>query len=404
MLQKENGEKELKLLEEFLLKLSPMEDALGLAEFIDVIESNVNSSGDFASVDKEDSVTLQTIHKSKGLEYPVVILFNSSKMFSYLRETDSINFNSNIGFGVDYFDATNRTKMDSLTKFAIRLANNQKGYKEELRLLYVALTRAKNKLFITGTISKKDFADINKTSYTNMLLSCFANDITEDGLEKENFVLEFIDDVELLSNNSLEEKQFELLDYDFKYSCEEKFNIPLKNTVTGINSEQNQANGYKLKNIVEKSTQYDVESNTQIGVSYHSALELLDLTKEYEKNSEFADVDYNKIKLAHEKLKPLVEDAISVRKEAEFMMYVPYCKIVESNIQDKVLIQGVVDLLIEKEKSFVLVDYKFSRLPACVLKEKYAEQLKLYKLAIEEAFKKPVEHMFIYSINTGELV
>ncbi len=149
LLQKPNGEKELQLLEEFVQKLSSVEDSLGLMEFIEVVESNVNSSGDFVTVDKEDSVTLQTIHKSKGLEYPVVILYNSSKLFSYLRENDAINFNCDIGFGLDYFDVENRIKMDSLTKFAIKLANNKKGYKEELRLLYVALTRAKNKLFIT---------------------------------------------------------------------------------------------------------------------------------------------------------------------------------------------------------------------------------------------------------------
>ena len=86
------------------------------------------------------------------------------------------------------------------------------------------------------------------------------------------------------------------------------------------------------------------------------------------------------------------------------MMYVPYNSVVESGISDKVLIQGVVDLIIEKENSIVLVDYKFSSLPANILKEKYQEQLKLYKMAIENAFNKKVDQMFIYSINTGELI
>ena len=86
------------------------------------------------------------------------------------------------------------------------------------------------------------------------------------------------------------------------------------------------------------------------------------------------------------------------------MMWVPYCEVVESEITDRVLVQGVVDLIIEKENSIVLVDYKFSSLPAKVLKEKYMEQLKLYKLAIESAYKKNVQQMFIYSINTGELI
>ena len=387
------------------MKISPLEDGLGLAEFVEVVESNVSSNQDFLSVDKEDSVTIQTIHKSKGLEYPVVILFNSSKLFSYHRETDAINFNSNIGFGFDYFDTANRIKMDSLTKFAIRLANNKKGYKEELRLLYVALTRAKNKLFITGTISNKDFSNINKTSYTNMLLSCFADEIVDNKLEKETFSLEFIDDIDEINVGSENEiVECDVLGEDFKYLNQEKFNIPLKNSVTGINSQHNQENGFKIKSTFSFDSQYEVEDKAKIGTNYHKALEMLDLTKPYDQNSDIEGVDYKKIKLAHSKLSALTIGAINIKKEADFMMFVPYCDVVTSLIEDKVLVQGVVDLIIEKENSVLIVDYKFSTLPAKVLKEKYAEQLALYKLAVEEAYKKPVEHMYIYSINTGELV
>ena len=86
------------------------------------------------------------------------------------------------------------------------------------------------------------------------------------------------------------------------------------------------------------------------------------------------------------------------------MMYVPYKDVVESDVDDKVLIQGVVDLIIERENTIDIVDYKFSKLPAELLKQKYSEQLNLYKLAVERAFNKPVEHVYIYSINSGELV
>ncbi|MBO5954603.1 MAG: UvrD-helicase domain-containing protein [Clostridia bacterium] len=406
ILNKPNGEKELNLLEEFLMKLTSLEDSLGLSEFIEVVESNVNSSGDFSSVDKADSVTLQTIHKSKGLEYPVVILFNSSKLFAYHREHDAINFNVDIGFGIDYFDTLNRVKMDSLTKLAIKIANSKKGYKEELRLLYVAMTRAKNKLFITGSVSNNlDLNDINKTSYTNMLLDCFKDQIQDGKLEKEHFVLEIKDEVDDIKFKSKQtEKTFEIADVDFNYPNQNKFSIPFKNTVTGINRQVSQESDYKLKNVISKETQYNVEDKAIIGVHYHSALEKLDLTAPYVENKEFDDVDYEKIRLAHQVLSPLTKDAIKIDKEADFMMWVPYCEVVESEITDRVLVQGVVDLIIEKENSIVLVDYKFSSLPAKVLKEKYMEQLKLYKLAIESAYKKNVQQMFIYSINTGELI
>ena len=191
---------------------------------------------------------------------------------------------------------------------------------------------------------------------------------------------------------------------DFEYPNKEKFNVPFKNTVTGINSENNQKNGFVAKKIINKSVQYEAEDVVKTGVNYHSALENLDLIGEYKQTTDFEDVDYSKIKLAYQVLHPLTKGSINIRKEADFMMLVPYSTIASSYIDDNVLIQGVVDLIIEKENSVILVDYKFSRLPAKILKEKYSEQLSLYKLAIEEAYKKPVENMFIYSINTGELV
>lgn len=405
ILQKTNGDNELKLVDEFLIKLSSLENSLGLAEFIEVVESNVNKSGDFNSTDKEDSVTIQTIHKSKGLEYPVVILYNSSKLFSYLRDNDAINFNADIGLGVDYFDTANRIKMDSLTKFAIKLANNKKGYKEELRLLYVALTRAKNKLFILGSYTDKVFEEISKNSYTNMILSCFIDNIENNILIKDDFEIELIEDVELLNNeNSSFAKQVELVGNNFEYLNQNKFNITLKNSVTGINNSVNADKNYSVKQILKQSTQYDVEDKALIGIHYHKALEKLDFATNYVQTTNFEDVDYSKIKLAFEKIKPLTEHAKNIKHEAEFMMYVPYNQILNSEISDKVLVQGVVDLIIEKENSVIIVDYKFSKLSANMLKQKYSEQLNLYKLAVELAYKKPVEHMFIYSVNTGELV
>lgn len=404
ILRKPNGVKELKLLEEFLDKISAHEDSLGICEFIEMVESNVDTSSDFASQDKEDSVTLQTIHKSKGLEYPVVILFNSSKIFAYLRENDAINFNSNIGFGIDYYDIANRIKTDSLTKFAIRLANNKKGYKEELRLLYVALTRAKNKLYITGTYKQKDNEEIKKTSYTNMILSCFGEQFDGSVLEKDNFVLKIVDDVDGLKIEGGEEvKEVELCGLDFTYADMNKFAIPFKNSVTGINSKNAETTSYKVKSVLNKQEQYGLEDKAQIGVEYHAALEMLDLQNDYVQNTNYEKVDYRKIAMAHKVLKPLVNNAVSIKKEAEFMMYVPYSEVVESDIKDKVLIQGVVDLVIEKETSIDIVDYKFSSLPIKLLKEKYSEQLRLYKLAVEKAYNKQVENMYIYSINSGEL-
>lgn len=406
ILKQENGEKEVSLIKEFLNKLSEAENSLNLSEFVEVVESNVSNGSDFSSLDSENSVTFQTIHKSKGLEYPVVILYNANKDFLYLKDNDTINFNLDVGLGIDYYDQSNRRRMMSLPKLAIKLKNNEKGYKEELRLLYVALTRAKNKLIILGTYKDFPCADkeIKKTSFMNMILSCFASNLSGENVELKNCSIEFCDDEILLSKQKTESQlSVKRIDDDFVYPNSEKFSVTLKNTVTGINAEKSQK--FVAKECLNNFNQYDMsEDKAKIGTHYHSALEQLDFNAEYVQNTNFDDVDYEKIELAHTILSPLIAGAKNVKKEAEFMMYVPYNEIVSSEITDKILIQGVVDLIVEREDSIDIVDYKFSSLPIKQLKEKYKEQLKLYKKAVESAMKKPVENMFIYSINSGELL
>ncbi len=403
---KAEGEKELQLIEEFLQKISVIEDSLNLAEFIEMVESNVDDSADFSTVDRMDSVTVQTIHKSKGLEYPVVILYNSSKQFSFIKESPSINFNRDIGLGLDYFDVENRTKSPSLSKFAIKLKNNKKGYEEELRLLYVAMTRAKNKLIITGSYSENFFKDIDElknTSYLNCILSCFKDRLIEGENDFKYANIRF-SEKELKLEDLTNEDKCSIEYEDFSYPEAEKFDIPFKNTVTGLNTQENERTKFETKRELTRYVQMNAEEDrATIGTHYHSALEQLDLKNKYVKNTEFSDVDYEKIKLAHEKLSPLVTDAINVKKEAEFMMYVPYNSLVKSNVEDRVLVQGVVDLIIEYADNITIVDYKFSRLSARVLKEKYAEQLALYKKAVELSYKKPVNKTLIYSIENGEL-
>ena len=406
ILRQELGVKEYKLLEEFLNKISPLEDCLNLAEFIDMIESNVSSGSDFNSKDNENCVTFQTIHKSKGLEYPVVFVYNSGRTFA--SETDTINFNADIGLGVDFFDVEKRIKTPTIVKYAILEKNRQKNYKEEMRLLYVALTRAKNKLYITGNYTKTALIkkEFTNNSYVNMILDCFINQIVSDTTELKNCVIEIFDEFDLeLENNLSSNINVDIQGLDFKYKDENKFKIPFKNSVTSLNSEKAEQQKFSTKQWLSTETQINKnEDKALIGIHYHKALELLDLQVEYRQTTEFEDVDYNKIKQAHNVLSVLAKDAVNIKKEAEFLMYVPYNQAVESDVEDKVLIQGVVDLIIEKDESITIVDYKFSKLPVALLKEKYAEQLQLYKLAVEQAYNKPVEHMLIYSINTGELI
>ena len=408
ILRKENGEKQLKLLEKFVNNLTPLENDLSLCEFIEVVESSAGKNGKVENVDADNSVIIQTIHKSKGLEYPVVILYNSSKILSFTREHESIAFNADIGLGVDYFDTANRQKSNGVVKYAIKLKNFEKGYKEELRLLYVALTRAKNKLYITGNYSKtllkeKEF---KHNCFMNMLLSCYKDKLENGENNFEYCNITFLEEVEVLNEHrQISFVGCEQKDTAFSYPNKEKFVIPLKNTVTGLNSEQVQQSKFETKAVIDCGFQHsNLEDKALVGTHYHAALEKLDFNTPFVQTTNFEDVDYKKIKKAHEIISKLTKNAIKIKKEAEFMMYVPHSMVVEGGVQDKILIQGVVDLLIEEDDGFVIVDYKFSSLPIHALKQKYAEQLALYKQAVELAFNKKVKQTIIYSINTGEML
>ena len=116
------------------------------------------------------------------------------------------------------------------------------------------------------------------------------------------------------------------------------------------------------------------------------------------------NLDEKLIEKAYEKISKLAFGAMNIQHEAQFMMYVPYKTIYpDSDISNRVLVQGVVDLIIEFDDHIILVDYKHSKSNIKVLKDTYKTQLKLYKLAIEKAKNKKVTESYIYHINTGDL-
>ena len=126
----------------------------GLFNFIQFIDKLKKQNGDLASAkligENEDVIRIMSIHKSKGLEFPVVFLCNSHKKFNMQDLNDNILLHQDIGFGPTIMDTTRKIKYSSIAKDAIKLKMKQETLSEEQRILYVALTRAKEKLYITG--------------------------------------------------------------------------------------------------------------------------------------------------------------------------------------------------------------------------------------------------------------
>ncbi|WP_160676635.1 helicase-exonuclease AddAB subunit AddA [Clostridium sp. C8-1-8] len=129
----------------------------GLFNFINFINKLRKSSGDMGSAkilgENEDVVRIMSIHKSKGLEFPVVFLSGCGKQFNLMDLNKEILFHDELGFGPEYIDVDRRISYTSLPKHAIKMRFKLEALSEEMRVLYVAFTRAKEKLIITGAVS-----------------------------------------------------------------------------------------------------------------------------------------------------------------------------------------------------------------------------------------------------------
>ena len=412
----DKGYEQLNILDEFISSLSSDEKSLSISKFINLVERNLNSGNDNVSRDSVNSVTIQTIHASKGLEYPVVILFNCGQQFTYLSDHNELNFDLNFGIGMQFYDLDIRKRYESPTRYAIKIKNKQKAFKEELRLLYVATTRAKNKLIITGCCSEDKFKNniLNKDNFINLILSVYYSKINTKPLANQykftNCYIEIFDSFDKVetinscSELSLVDDNIISSNLNFEYPYMQETSISIKNNVTALSRVLNDE--YNIAPItlnLKENLQATNDDLAQIGTMYHSALSNIDYRKNYDYTAEDL-IDEKLIKQAYDKIAPIAKDCIKQFNEKQFMMYVPYKDIYpNSELTTKILVQGVVDLILDFGDYIRLIDYKYSSSPISKLTEKYKTQLLLYKIALEKAFKKPVKHSYIYSIKTGEL-
>jgi helicase-exonuclease AddAB, AddA subunit, Firmicutes type len=132
----------------------------GLFNFVNFIDRLKSGGGDFGSAkilgENENVVRIMSIHKSKGLEFPIVFVSGCGKKFNLQDMNGKVLLHQDLGFGPDLVDIERRITYPVATKQAIKYKIRQETLSEEMRILYVAFTRAKEKLIITGTV--KDLA------------------------------------------------------------------------------------------------------------------------------------------------------------------------------------------------------------------------------------------------------
>lgn len=130
----------------------------GLFRFLQFIERMQEQGGDLGAPadlgEQEDVVRIMSIHKSKGLEFPIVIVAGLGKKFNMMDMNSPFLLHKELGFGPRYVDSAQRTSYPTLAHLAIRRRLRLQMLAEEMRVLYVAMTRAKEKLILIGTVGE----------------------------------------------------------------------------------------------------------------------------------------------------------------------------------------------------------------------------------------------------------
>ena len=307
----------------------------GLYNFIQFMEKLQLNSGDLNTAkiigENDDVVRIMSIHKSKGLEFPIVFLANTNKQFNMqdIRK-DSVLLHQDLGIGVKYINYDEQIQYDTLSREALKKQVENENISEEMRILYVALTRAKEKLYITGIgkdiqdrieklenlnkIYPKENGKINHLlikkakSYLDWIILVYINEKDSKMLK-----LEIKDKKEELSNwskmlnnvseNIQKEVEFEHkenlykiiqkeLEYKYKYSASTI--IPTKISVTKIKElkQSNKVKSVEKTNIDEtkntfkkpeflKDKEEEKLTSAQKGTITHLCLQKLDVKKEY---------------------------------------------------------------------------------------------------------------------------
>ena len=468
----------------------------GLYNFINYIEKIKTSSKDMDSArvigENDDVIRIMSIHKSKGLEFPVVILSNTGKQFNLQDLNQKILLHPELGIGVKYIDYDIQIRYDTLSKRAIRSKIKLETLSEEMRVLYVALTRAKEKIIITGFTKKEKIDKMmeNVEKYENLSVMLLQNaksylewlmliynynkekmkelatinyykkeDIIKmyekenEKKQEEDIYKNIIKKLEEYPKDEKLEKQIkEKLNYIYPYI--ESTIIPTKTSVTeikqikmeGINKQDIKGtiveyiNIEKLNNIKDnynktienskteelpkpKFLQSDGDMNitsAEKGTLIHLCMQKLDVKKQEYNIEEIKElveklvvkkiitqqeanvINLNKIlQFTKSNIWKEITKSQTVEQEKPFYINIPAKEIYNKNVEEKILVQGIIDLYyINQKGELILVDFKTDYVPdrqEDILINKYKTQLYLYKKALEISLEKKVDKTYIYS-------
>lgn len=431
----------------------------GIGGFVNfVLRQSENGMKSAAALSGGDTVKIMSIHASKGLQFPVCIIAETAKSFNDNDSRNSALYSADYGIGFKYYDEIRGEKRTTVAREVILDSTRNNTRQEELRLLYVAMTRAQDKLHFTASVGNLDdklkscFSELilsegradnmfnSMTSYFDWLIKTAL--IHPDGKELRGegdsiipeitesriaiSVSEAVEEEKSIEINTalpavdkeLSERIIENIGYAYPY--EKLFEIEAKCSVSAL---ANKAESEKYAFSARPAFMSDGGiTATERGTATHKIIEFIDFNKtddieaEIERLYEWQYISEREAKaVSRKKLKAFFDSPLFarikasplVKREMRFLTEVPVSA-VDPDLKDafsdeKVIVQGAVDLCFEEKGEIIVVDFKTDRTdnPAD-LAAAYGEQLSIYAAACEKIFEKKVRQKIIYSFALSE--
>lgn len=419
----------------------------------------LNSAGDVAD-SSINAVKVMSIHASKGLEFPVCFLSSSSTEFNLRDASNDLVLNNEYGIGLRFKRGI--LKYDTTERKALALMQKDLMLSEEMRILYVALTRAKERLIITAVNKAPEkyllkleskipaypispYVVKGMSSYSDWLFTCALTNPSCDIRKiikpdftyfKDSYKPWIVDIInkksEIKVNSQNADKQSNIkseasIDKDFLKNFINRVNynypykslsaLPQKVSASELSHKDNRIFNKILRKpsfLTEKKS-----SGAEKGTAFHNFMERCDLASARKDVSLEAErlkakgflterqvklIEYDKLRdFLNSSLIDRVINSESYEREFQFTVKIN-AEDYNSDFKSETLImQGAIDLFFIENNEVVIVDYKTDRVKdSSDLIKLYHKQLELYKSAIEEISGLNVKEAVIYSIHLGE--
>lgn len=407
-----------------------------------------------------DSVKIMSIHASKGLQFPVCIIADTAALFNDADARSKTIYNSELGIGFSYYDENEKTKKTTVGREIIVDDIRRRSAEEELRLLYVAMTRTQDKLLFTAAFNDalKSVDEIaaelsavsgnadeifsKQRSYAKWLVSALLLhpdgsalrtdncgiipqktnsrikvNITEPTVESGEILTE---KAEFLPDGKLTEELKKRIAYEYPYAP--LFKIESKSSVSAL-ANKAESDKYAFSSKPSFMCGGGITA-TERGTAMHKIMEFIDfhnadnIEEEIERLYEWQYISEREAKaVSREKLRDFfsndiferIKKSVNVQREMRFLTELPARRIdpmLDSLFDNEtVIVQGAVDLLFEEEDGIVLLDFKTDRTDnAEQLRTAYGEQLSIYAAACEKIFEKRVKQKAIYSFALSSVI